>query len=93
MTISAMSLRCLHEDLRVVLILSIACIVEVGVIYLGFFFITPIEYMCGLPWLAMFMTRGDTCSFLSWLIMLAASTYARLFSFGQCPRALDNSYM
>ena len=94
LTISAMSLRCLHKDLRVVLILSIACVVEVGVIYrhLGFCLITPIEYLGGLPWLAMFMTQDNTSFFFFRLIMLVASTYA-LFSFGQCPRALDNGYM
>ena len=91
---SAMSLRCLHEDLHVVLISSIACVVEVGVICqnLGFFFITPIKYLGGLPWLAMFMTRGNAFFVLFTLIMLVAYTYA-LLSFGQCPRALDNSYM
>ena len=43
--ISATSLRCLHEDRRVVLISSIACAVRVEVIYqhLGFCLITPIE--------------------------------------------------
>ena len=77
------------------LISSIACLMEVGVIcqHLGFCLITPIEYLGGLPWLAMFMTQGNTCSFLFWLFMLVASTYAKLFSFGQCPRALYNSYM
>ena len=91
---SAMSLRCLHEDLHVVLISSIACVVEVGVIYqnLGFFFITPIEYLGGLPWVAMFMNQGNTYFFLFRLIMLVASTYA-LFSFGQCLGALYNGYM
>ena len=89
-----MSLRCLHEDLHVVLILSIACVVEVGVICLdlGFCLITPIEYLGGLPWLAIFMTRGNAFFVLFRLIMLVASTYA-LLSLGQCPRALDNSYM
>ena len=91
---SAMSLRCLHKDLHVVLISSIACVVEVGVICqnIGFCLITPIEYLDGLPWLAMFMTQGNAFFFLFRLVMLVASTYA-LFSFGQCPRALDNSYM
>ena len=91
---SAMSLRCLHKDLCVVVISSITCIVEVGVIrqHLGFFLITPIDYLGGLPWLAMFMTQGNAFFVLFRLIMLVASTYA-LFSFGQCPRAIDNSYM
>ena len=94
LTTSAMSLRCLHKDLRVVLISSIACIVEVGVICqnLRYFLITPIKYLGGLPWLAMFMTQGTTFSFHFRFITLVASTYAH-FSFGQFPRALDNSYM